>query len=439
MKYKTLSSLIGWIFPTKQDRQEFRYFCKAIDSRKNHAIIEKFQNETLKNLQKKFQTQKLKVVFLNSENAKWAYQTLYEAFDKNPKFDVQVLVTLKKSMLHNKIASFDYKEYLKNNYEFFKQKGMNVDYAFNIGTNEFLSLQKFGADIVFYEQPWQMPKAQSVLEISRYALPFYTSYGSTVSNGDDEYTQDLYKDVYTYFVDNEFIKIFLIAKGFDEKRLDVSGQFKLDAFLKPVDETKIVWDNTGKYKKRIIWAPHHSFAENSTLRYGTFHWNYKFMLEYIKNNPDYEFILKPHPALKSEIITKHLMSEDEMNRYFDELKSLSNVKVYDKTDYFDMFRTSDLMITDCCSFLLEYLPTEKPVIHLIRENSVGQNLFGQKVTKGYYKTHNLEELKSNLDLLLVENNDYLKDVRLKTIKDDLYQPKNGVSNYIVDYITNVLS
>ena len=439
MKYKYLSSLKGWIFPTEQDRKDFRFFCKSIDSRKTHKLIENLQNDTLKRLKTEFKTRKLKVVFLNSENSKWSYQTLYEAFDKNPKFDVQVLVTLKKNMLNSKLKSFDYKDYLKSNYEFFKTKGMNVGYAFDLEKNEFLSLKDFNADIVFYEQPWQLAKVQSVLEVSKYALPLYTSYGSVVSNGDDEYTQDLFKDVYTYFLDNEYMKIFLIAKGFDEKRLDVSGQLKLDAFLKPVDETKIIWDNSGKYKKRIIWAPHHSFDENTTLRYGTFHWNYRFMLDYAKQNSDYEFILKPHPALMSEIITKHLMTEDEMNRYFDEWNSLPNTKTYGKTDYFDMFRTSDLMITDCCSFLLEYLPTEKPVIHLVRENSVGQNLFGQKIIKGYYSTHNLDELQTNLDMLLKENNDPLKPVRLDTLKNDLYQPENGVAEYIVDYVTSILN
>ena len=439
MKYKTLSSLIGWIFPTKQDRFDFRYFCKSIDSRKIHTKIESLQKSTIQRLRNEFGKRKLKVVFLNSENPKWAYQELYEAFDKNPNFDVQILVTLKKNMLHSKLKSFNYKEYLKSNYEFFKKRGMNVDYAFDMSNEKFLDLNKLNADIVFYEQPWQLPDIHSVLEVSKYALPFYTSYGSTVSNGDDEYTQDLFKDVYTYFVDNEFMKIFLISKGYDEERIAISGQLKLDAFLKPIDKSKIIWDETGKYKKRIIWAPHHSFHENSTLRYGTFHWNYKFMLEYIKSNPEYEFVFKPHPALYSEIVTKKFMSEDEMNEYFNELKSLDNLKTYDKTDYFDMFRTSDLMITDCCSFLLEYLLTEKPVIHLIRENTVGQNLFGQKITSGYYKTHNLHELKSNLDKLLVEEKDELKSVRLKTIKENLYQPENGVSQYITEYITKILS
>ena len=66
-----------------------------------------------------------------------------------------------------------------------------------------------------------------------------------------------------------------------------------------------------------------------------------------------------------------------------------------------MFRTSDWLITDCNSFLYEYLPTNKPVIHLINDKSVGHNEYGQKLISGYYPAKNIEETNQLLEQLLL--------------------------------------
>ena len=74
MKYSIVSTLIAWIFPTKQDRADFRRFCKDIDARQDTEIIWSRYPQLLKHLQHEYSKRKLKVVFLNRENAKWVYQ-----------------------------------------------------------------------------------------------------------------------------------------------------------------------------------------------------------------------------------------------------------------------------------------------------------------------------------------------------------------------------
>lgn len=439
MKYSFISFLIAWIFPTKDDRAEFRIFCRELDNRKKVQLIQSRYPKVIEHLQKKYKNkQKLKVVFLNSENSKWSYQSLYEKFKENPNFEVQVLITVLEIHLKKKYKFLEYEKQARKSYNFFAEKGINVAYAFDFKNNKYIDLKEFSPDIIFYEQPWSLPKEQSIIKTSKYALCFYSSYGSAITNGKNEYCDILFKEVYKYFVDNPVIEDILIWQhNFNPSNLSVAGSLKLDAYLKPIDETNIIWKTKGK--KRIIYAPHHSFSDNSTLRFGTFTWNYKFFYNFAKEHQEYEFIFKPHPELKRQIIRQGLMSIGEMTEYFKMWENLPNAQVYEFGNYFDMFRTSDLLITDCNSFLYEYLPTKKPVIHLIGEHSVGHNEFGQKIISGYYAVRNMEELQSQIDLILFKNKDPLLSVREEVIEKILVQPEGGVAKFIEKFITNLLT
>ena len=436
MKYSIVSTLIAWIFPTKQDRADFRRFCKDIDARQDTETIWSRYPKLIKHLQNEFLKRKLKVVFLSSENPKWVYQSLYEEFANNPKFEVQVLITVKDKLIKKQYKFLEYEKLARKDFNYFKENGMNVAYAIDFKKKKYIDLKNFNPDIVFYEQPWELSKKQEVKETSKYALPFYCSYGSCITNGVNEYSESFYRNVYTYFIDNECVKKVLLKHGCREKALVVCGQNKLDAYLKPINQANIIWKSQNK--KRVIYAPHHSFYKDSKLGFGTFDWNYKFFFNFAKNHPEIEVIIKPHPELKRQIVLQGLMSITEMTQYFKNWENLPNAQIYEYGNYFDMFRTSDLLITDCNSFLYEYLPTKKPVIHLISKNSVGHNSFGGKIISGYYNASNIDEIKAQLELVLFKNKDPLLAVREKIIAEDLIQPEGGVAKFIINYVINLL-
>ena len=436
MKYSVVSTLLAWIFPTKRDRKRFREFCNELDSRKEVLQVHSRYSKVLAKLREKYGKQNIKVVFMSSENSKWAYQSLYEEFAKNPKFDVQVLVTVRTGIFNKKNSSVDYCGIAQRTYNFFKSRGMNVEYAFDVEHKEYKDLREFNPDIIFYEQPWEISKIQSIETTSEFALPMYCNYGSSTTNCRKEFVDPFYKELFIYFLDNKFIKKELLRYEFDENRLKVIGQLKQDAYLKPVDETKVQWKTTGQ--KRVIWAPHHSFYKDSILSLGTFDWNYEFFYNYAKNHPEIEFIFKPHPELKKHIVKESFMSYEGMCEYFKKWEELPNAQIYDEGDYFDMFRTSDMMITDCNSFLYEYLPTGKPVIHLIRKDTVGFNEFGEKIIAGYYPARNIEELEELIDKVLLRGEDSKREIREKIIREDLIRPEGGAAKYVAECVTEVL-
>lgn len=348
--------------------------------------------------------QKIKVVFLVSENQKWNCQSVYDEMAKSSDFAPIILITGIYSA-HNKDLGKYYTS-VKENFEFFAQKGMNVEYAYDIETGEFLSLDRFHPDIIFYQQPWAIHPTQDIPVTSKFALSCYVPYGICVIDCPTDYDQNFYKMLWHQYSINEILYNHFKSqcKNLPEN-YQIVGHPKLDTYLETPQ------NNSEDY---IIYAPHHSFAP-SHLNFATFKWNGKFILEYAKQHPEFKFVFKPHPQLKTRLIARKIMTEKEVDEYFAEWQKIA---LYCNTaNYFDIFKKSRLMITDCSSFLAEYFPSTHPVINLKNKNSINLNPFGRAITDTYYKVYNLKDLKSTLKMLLEDGKDPLKEKRLERLKE----------------------
>lgn len=112
------------------------------------------------------------------------------------------------------------------------------------------------------------------------------------------------------------------------------------------------------------------------------------------------------------------MTEQGINNYFDEWQNIGII--YEYGHYFDLFKNSDFMITDSASFLLEYYPTQKPVIRLMSKTYTYNNALTEMVAGNYYQVHNIDELKNTLKIVIEDKQDPVKKQRLKYI--NLFQP-----------------
>ena len=378
---------------------------------------------------------KINIIFVNCESSKWAYQYIYEKFASDDRYNVKVVISVYDMLRNKKYSYLDIEAKALEGYNFFKKQGITAEFAYDFVRRKYLDLRHFSPDIVFYDEPQSITKVQSPDVVSKYALTMYCSYGSCISNGNNEH-EETYKSLTTYFVDNDFTKKNLLEYGFCADNLVVAGQPKIDAYLKPINFENKLWKTD---KKHIIFAPHFSFSDATELKFGTFNWNYKFFFDYAKNHPEFEFILKPHPSLKREIVKRKLMSFSDMQSYFKGWDELENAAVDESGNYLDMFRTSDLLITDCNSFLFEYLPSKKPVIQLINPKSKGHNEFGKKIIEGYYKAHNISEIEEYIEKILIKGEDSLKEKRQEIIDNILKIPTNGVSQVVYDYVNDLIA
>jgi hypothetical protein len=361
--------------------------------------------------------EKLNIIFLVNEKSKWSSQSLYNEFKKESRINVNIAVCEPPYKIFNKRTKTDC--FLKD-YDFFKNIDKEAIKLYDEKANKSLSLEGLNADIIFYQQPWGVGRYAS--KIIGKALNAYFPYSFLLTDNNRMHYNlySFHPFLWKYFTQSEEHKnLYLSFDKQAEEKLVVSGYSKLDTYFdnEIIDDTNL-WKITKKentYIKRVIYAPHHSFNKVS-LGLSTFDWNNKYFLTLAKENKDIQWIYKPHPALKHCCIKYKLMSEKEYDDYVTQWNSLANAKVYDSGNYFDIFKTSDALITDCASFLAEYLPTKKPIIFIDSKKSIGFNPIGEKIIKNYYKASSIEELNDLIKKVIIQGDDYLYEKRMQSLK-----------------------
>ena len=374
-------------------------------------IAKKNYEKKLSELRKVYGKRKIRVLFYVSENQKWGYQSLYEKFSEDENFEPLVVVGVITGVHKGKDKT---RMNLEDNYNFFLSKGMNVEYAYK--NNNYIDFREFKPDIVFYEQPWSLPKIYKPFAVSKYALTCYCPYGLSLFDFSHDYTS-FHKILYKCFTDSDLniTRYEKYVKGASNNCVSI-GYPKLDEYLdiKQIELEKL-WKDPEKIK--IIYAPHHSFEEKG-LRMATFKENGRFILELAKRFPQTTWVFKPHPRLKYALLCNKIMTQSEIENYYQEWEKIG--KIYEFGSYFDIFKTSDLMITDCCSFLAEYLPSGKPLIRPIRQDSLKLNCLGKKVVEGYYETQTNPVIEKRFYQLVIEKRDeqFNSRVELKNLLID---------------------
>ena len=392
----------------------------------------------IKNLKKRNKkTHPLRVLFIVEENAKWGYQSVYDILKNDPNFEVL-------PVLCYPIITKDREYYSQSeNIEFFKNLGIEAVDGCPKNDGNFTPIDTFKPDIVFYQQPWYVLDDWHPCAVSKYALSCIVSYGYSsidVKSWGSIAVQNLSGNLWKMFCESPYHKTFYekAAKIKHKEILKTTGYPKMDYYKEPVNPYfEALWKDGKSKRPRIIWAPHHSIDQRG-LEMSNFMEHYRFFLDFAKNNKNYSFIFKPHPMLEFKCISEGFMTKDEYDTYIQEWNTLENASVWDKGDYFDIFKTSDILITDCSSFLGEYCFSQKPIIFLDKNSRCGFNDFGLKMKKTFYIPQNLDEIPQMIYDLLINKNDYKKEQRIKLIKQEYFYPSGGVGKMITEFIRKEL-
>lgn len=407
-------------------RKCIRKFSNELKIRANCAYIEKNVKKVQKKLAKKALSEKIKVVFVIYDETKWKCQSLYDLFNESPNFCASVLVTKNCS----KKGNFNYQsiEDIKRVYNFFKNKNLNVEYAYNLESDCFIPLENFKPDIIIYQHPWYIETSQGPVKCSRFALTHYVPYYLPNTTLPQDYYLRFHGYVHKYYVLNQsLIERYSKLMSNKGKNLVAAGSPQLDYFYLNKEKKD--------ERKYLIFAPHWSVNHKNTIAYSTFLWSGRLILEFAKKHPELNWIFKPHPLLKSALITNKYWSEKEVDDYYNEWDKIG--LKYESGDYFDLFQKSYAMITDCGSFLGEFFMTKMPVIRMVSPDAVECYDFIEKIISLYYNAHNEEELKNYLQDIIINKNDPKKQQRLEMYRA-LGLENNFCAKNIIDDIKKEL-
>ncbi len=365
----------------------------------------------VKRLRSKPQEEKIRVLFIVSEIAKWKEQRVYEAMEKSGQFEPIVGLSGWNKQLNLSATELDAVH--KRAEDFFVRLGDRTVRTVKTDGDrkEYCDLSEFKPDIVYYTEPWAPCAKQDPWTVSKFALTVYTPYFTpnygVLSLDCHQYVHRL---IYAYFTLNEaWSEAYRHSLRFvaHSTKFVPTGHPGLDFFSDAL--------NILPRKNSVIYAPHFSFYNPNEpeykQRYSTFDKNRNEILDYAKRHSEFNWIFKPHPVLREWIRSSGLMTQVEVDDYFSEWAKIGTV--CEDGDYQDLFLDSRAIITDCGSFLTEYGSTGRPVIHLINSsNTYAPTFLIKNLYENYYKVHNLEEMYKIFKLVLEDWEDPLKQGRI---------------------------
>lgn len=388
---------------------------------------------TIFRLRRVYGRRKIIVAFCVSEIAKWKSQILYDRLANTDNYYPVIFVY--PSPLDFGRKEFTLETLLHEKLVYFTNKGMNVVNIWNDVSNQCVIPEESQPDIVFYQQPWDIPPFPSPSEIADFALTFYIPYYLVNNfNLELELGQVLHRQVFGHVVQNEEV-----ASLYDSmlKRKHYGGN-RLGLGHTIVDNiTTRIFPEESDY---VIYAPHFSFPVTGTDRfvtYSTFLDNGKLILDFAKQHSEIKWVFKPHPRLKLELKNTGVWSDVEIESYYADWARIGTV--CETPDYIEHFQKSSAMITDCGSFLTEYSCMDKPLIRLYyHKDNLPPNPILEKLYSTFYYAHNNNELMTCLEKIICQHQDPNKADRHEEVVR-LRLDRANTSERIIDYMDSLLS
>lgn len=352
----------------------------------------------------------IRVVFLVRENQKWSSASVHEAMSRDARFDPFVAVSVPKAVHDGR--ALDSRVTLADNEAFFCRQNIRTQRVYEDG--QFIPLELLKPDVIFYDQPYGLPRLHRPQRLRRSALICYSPYGFgfyLMSGSKQRVSNRLLSVSWKVFVGPE-----AIVRAIDDstigRRANISfaGDPKADGIIEQIQSLPACAPARSEHPV-VIWAPHHSVAEWHHNQLATFAWSAESILQMATRSPEIQWVLKPHPMLWYSLVARGVKRAEELEAFLGQWNALPNTVVHESGGYARLFLDSDAMITDSGSFLLEYGLTGKPVIHLTdapdgsqdeRFSPIGRELIGS-----LYTARGAAELEQVFDGVVVDGNDPL--------------------------------
>jgi hypothetical protein len=351
----------------------------------------------------------LRVGFVVCDPSKWSAGPLFSLLASDPAF--RCVFHLALSDTARRLPSSDRRAEFERLGTFFSTIGPLGAALYSPATDRIHPPTVLDCDLAIIQQPWGMQDLPRRL-LHQGVLSAYVHYGYPIISNDIMQfgLPDFHGFLWAYVAASEMHREMVVDGTSAPFSVIVAGHPKLDTYLTPAPSRNEIahWPRPAEEaRRRVIYAPHHTL--DGTLNMATFAWSGAVMLELARANPEVDFLLKPHPNLALA-----MKREGEGQRFAAWVRAwsdLPNAATYESGNYFGLFRTSDLLITDSGSFLAEYLPTGAPILRLTRPDAAPMNRAGEALVPAFYTAATAEELRMQFAQLVHQDDDPLADLR----------------------------
>lgn len=348
----------------------------------------------------------IQVIFIVKNPSQWKYEHLYRIFEKHEGYNPKIILI---PNFQNNTWLYDYKLCISK----FTNKNYSVLEYWNIHQKKSNPFKKENYDIIFFQKPTD---DSDILPISFFenALTCYAPYSTYGDNNlQNQYNQPFHNLLWRHYVPTlmhlKMGKSTSFIKGRNIRAIGYpSGDFLLKKI--PIVNSNAKWKKSKTIKKKIIWAPHHTIKDiKNYISHSNFLWLSGPMIELAKKyKNEVQFIFKPHPNLKLELIKNTSWGKKKTNEYYNQWNELENCQL-EESDYIKIFLDSDALIHDSVSFLAEYLYTLKPccfVLKNVDDFNTSFNEFGKRAVELHQVVSSVDDI--DIFIQKIVNND-LKD------------------------------
>lgn len=386
--------------------------------------------------------EKIKVVFLAIHKSVWKVDPVFQKMLNDPYFEPVILVCPYTVYGEERMW-----QDMQECYEYFEEKGYPLLSSYNKEEQRWIVLEEIQPDIVFFTNPHNLTRKEYYEDAYLKYLSCYVPYYSDVASDYDlnsSYNQLFHNIVWKHFIGDEYAyKRALSVLSNNGANLLISGSPMLEELVVAEKiEADRVWRQQLLPKKRIIYAPHQSIFKDENINLSTFlevGELIKTLAEKYQHQIQWSF--KPHGLLKSKLYNHPDWGKERTDKYYDFWK-LNNFTQLDEGGYVDLFNTSDAILHDCGSFILDYLFTGKPCAYL-ELNPKAQlkaiNNYGLELLRCYVRVHEKSEIEAFL-FDLVSEKLYLNKSYEKFINEhvNVIYKESSPSKNIIDHLKKEL-
>jgi hypothetical protein len=316
----------------------------------------------------------IKVVFLTFYFEAWdALADVHAQMLTDPRFEVTVISIPRR---FRKEEPFSGEEKVSSFFDSLGVKHLRFDFEDPSEGPE--QLKALAPDYVFINYPWQRNyqpgyRVEVLSEFTKVCYIPYYSLALVNEPGEVGVTPYLYTQRSNQLASLVFTQDpnTLDAYAKTERGNDyvhLTGTPKLDALVRKTAGSDGHWPLKNPGNKRMVWAPHHSFSE-AWFNFGMFPQVFEQMLEFVRNHPNLDVVMRPHPIMFGTLTDQNLIPQDVLTKWLERWNSLPNATIDHEGDIANLFAAADLFVTDGISFLGEYpIATGKPAIFFDKAN-----------------------------------------------------------------------
>ena len=303
----------------------------------------------------------IRVVFVALNVSMWKYQGLYDLLSQDPRFLVYVVLS----------PGITYKPEqrlrdLRQMRQYFGSRGISyVDWRLEDDAPAIDIRRQLQPDIVFYTQPYHGSyHARHCFLNFTDRLTAYSPYSYLQAHDPYNYDNVMQNIAWKcYYVNQYHIdEARQLARNRGVNAVAV-GYTSADDYLQ--NQYQEVWDNANSGRRRLIWAPHCTLANNGTVFSRS---NFLMMADYMvdlarRHTADLQIAFKPHPGLLTELYKHPDWGQQRADDYYNLWRTMPNTQLADGA-FINLFQGSDAMVHDSGSFVIDYLYFDRPVMYV---------------------------------------------------------------------------